>query len=68
MLQTHLARAPAGASFYAQVFHPAFSIDVEDASTAGERFDAHTKAVTRGVQDLRGIFGRVREARVGRFA
>lgn len=55
----------AGPAFYARVFHPAYNIDVEDAEDALDRFDTHTKAVGRGVQDLRNIFGRVREARVG---
>ena len=56
----------AGPSFYARVYHPAFNIDAEDAKDAVDRFDRHIKAVGRGVQDLRSVFGRVREARVGR--
>ncbi|KAF9072231.1 hypothetical protein BDP27DRAFT_1320612 [Rhodocollybia butyracea] len=60
----HLAQAPAGPSFYAQVFHPAFNLDIEDAEEAVERFAEHTKAVGKGVQGLRAIFGRVREARI----
>jgi sorting nexin-9/18/33 len=57
----------AGPVFYARVFHPAFNIDVEEAEDALDRFDTHIQAVGRGVQGLRNIFGRVREARVGRL-
>ena len=55
----------AGPAFYARVFHPAFNVDAEEAKDALDRFDTHIKAVGRGVQGLRSIFGRVREARVG---
>lgn len=61
----HLSMPAAGPSFYARVFHPAFNLDAEDAEDAVDRFDAHTRAVGMGVQGLRNIFGRVREARVG---
>jgi len=47
------------------VFHPAFNVDVEDATQTVDRFDSHTRAVGKGVQGLRNIFGQVREARVG---
>ncbi|KAJ4476149.1 hypothetical protein C8R41DRAFT_774091 [Lentinula lateritia] len=60
----HISKTPAGPSFYAQVFHPAFNLDLEDAEEAGERFATHTRAVEKGVQGLRSIFGRVREARL----
>jgi sorting nexin-9/18/33 len=56
----------AGPTFYARVFHPAFNLDAEDAEDALTRFDTHIKAVGKGVQGLRNIFGRIREARVGR--
>jgi sorting nexin-9/18/33 len=65
MLQSHLSRPPAGASFYARVFHPAFGIDSDEASHTGARFDAHTKALGRGVQELRNVFTRARDARTG---
>jgi len=64
-LPHHLSLPPAGPSFYAQVFHPAFNVDAEDAAEAADRFYNHTQAVGKGVQELRNIFGRVREARVG---
>ncbi|KAI4522466.1 hypothetical protein K525DRAFT_255594 [Schizophyllum commune Loenen D] len=64
LLNQHLSVPPAGPSFYARVFHPAFNVDAEDAAEAVERFDTHTRAVGKGVQALRNIFGRVREARV----
>ena len=65
MAPQHLTMPPAGPSFYSRIFHPAFNLDAEDASDAVERFDNHTRAVGKGVQGLRNIFGRVREARVG---
>lgn len=61
----HLSLPPAGPSFYAHVFHPAYNIDLEDASEAITRFSTHTKAVGKGVQGLRNIFSRVRQARIG---
>ncbi|TFY81957.1 hypothetical protein EWM64_g2053 [Hericium alpestre] len=64
-LPRHLALPPAGPSFYANVFHPAFNFDAEDAAEAVDRFEAHTKAVDVGVQGLRNIFGEIRQARVG---
>jgi len=65
LVPVHLSLPPAGSSFYARVFHPAFNLDTEDATEAVERFDTHTRAVGKGVQGLRNIFGQVREARVG---
>jgi sorting nexin-9/18/33 len=64
MVPRHLASPPAGPSFYAHIFHPAFNLDAEEAKEAVERFDTHTKAVGKGVRGLRNIFGRIREARV----
>lgn len=56
---------PKGPSFYAQIYHPAFNVDADDASDAIDRFVGHAKAVSKGVQGLRNIFGGVREARIG---
>ncbi|RDB29754.1 Sorting nexin lst-4 [Hypsizygus marmoreus] len=64
LVPQHLSMPPAGPAFYARVFHPAFNLDAEDAEEAVDRFDMHTKAVGKGVQGLRNIFGRIREARV----
>ncbi|KAJ7634712.1 hypothetical protein FB45DRAFT_472573 [Roridomyces roridus] len=64
LVPQHLAMPAAGPSFYAHVFHPEFNVDAEDAEAAVERFDTHTRAVGKGVQGLRSIFGKVREARV----
>ncbi|TFK73507.1 hypothetical protein BDN72DRAFT_956503 [Pluteus cervinus] len=64
LLPKHLAIPPAGPAFYARIYHPAFNVDAEDAEEAVERFDVHTKAVGKGVQGLRNIFGRIREARI----
>ncbi|KAG5636826.1 hypothetical protein H0H81_006680 [Sphagnurus paluster] len=62
----HLSMPAAGSAFYARVFHPAFNLDAEDAEEAFDRFDVHTRAVGKGVQGLRNIFGRIREARIGK--
>ncbi|KZT70045.1 hypothetical protein DAEQUDRAFT_690082 [Daedalea quercina L-15889] len=63
-LPHYLTLPPKGPSFYAQVYHPAFNVDADDATDAIDRFLNHTKAVGKGVQGLRNIFGTVREARV----
>ncbi|KAJ3820075.1 hypothetical protein F5880DRAFT_1615887 [Lentinula raphanica] len=63
----HLSMSPAGTSFYAHVFHPAFNLDLEDAEEAVARFATHTRAVGKGVQGLRNVFTRVREARLGQL-
>ena len=41
-------------------------MDAEEAIETVERFDNHIRAVGKGVQGLRNIFGQVREARVGK--
>ncbi|KAG6919790.1 hypothetical protein DXG01_000290 [Tephrocybe rancida] len=64
LVPQHLAMPAAGPTFYARVFHPAFNVDADDAQETVDRFETHTKAVGKGVQGLRNIFGRVREARV----
>lgn len=64
LIPQHLSMPPAGPSFYAHVYHPAFNLDLEDAEEAVRRFETHTRAVGKGVQGLRNIFGRVREARI----
>ena len=57
----------AGPAFYARVYHPAFNLDLEDAEDALHCFQTHTKAVGKGIQRLRTVFGRVRESRIGSF-
>ncbi|KAK7044602.1 SH3 and PX-domain-containing 3 [Favolaschia claudopus] len=64
LVPQHLAMPAAGPAFYARVFHPDFNVDAEDAAESVDRFDTHTRAIGKGVQGLRNIFGRVREARV----
>jgi sorting nexin-9/18/33 len=64
-LPHYLGVAPAGPSFYANVFHPDFNFDAEEATETVNRFDVHTKAVDAGVQGLRNVFSQVRQARVG---
>lgn len=63
-LPYYLALPPKGPSFYAQVYHPAFNVDAEDAEEALDRFVGHTHAVGKGVQTLRAVFSKIREARV----
>ncbi|PPQ66553.1 hypothetical protein CVT24_007118 [Panaeolus cyanescens] len=64
LLPQHLSAPPAGATFYTRIFHPAFNVDLEDSENALQSFHNHTRAVGKGVQALRSIFGKVREARV----
>ncbi|KAF7325862.1 SH3 and PX-domain-containing 3 [Mycena kentingensis (nom. inval.)] len=64
LVPQHLSMPAAGPSFYARVFHPDFNVDADEASESVERFDTHTRAVGKGVQGLRNIFGRVRDARI----
>ncbi|KIP04499.1 hypothetical protein PHLGIDRAFT_75831 [Phlebiopsis gigantea 11061_1 CR5-6] len=60
----YLSYPPAGPSFYAHVFHPAFNVDSDEAIESVDRFDAHTRAVGQGVQGLRNIYGKVRQANI----
>ncbi|KAG6850131.1 hypothetical protein H0H93_000753 [Arthromyces matolae] len=64
LIRQHLSIPAAGSAFYGRIFHPAFNVDSEDALETVERFDGHTKAVEKGVQGLRNVFERVREARI----
>ncbi|KAG1753610.1 uncharacterized protein EDB91DRAFT_1044009 [Suillus paluster] len=59
-----LAMPAAGPSFFAHVFHPAFNVDVDDATEAIDRFSRHTLAVGKGTERLRNKFGGIREARL----
>lgn len=56
---------PAGPSFFAHVFHPAYNLDTEELAETANQFGNHTRAVGKGVQGLRNIFSQVRQARVG---
>ncbi|KIY47422.1 hypothetical protein FISHEDRAFT_45363 [Fistulina hepatica ATCC 64428] len=60
----HLLLPPAGPSFYAIVYHPAYNVDAEDAVHADEGFETHVQAVGKGVQALRGVFLKYRESRI----
>jgi sorting nexin-9/18/33 len=62
-----LSMPAAGPSFFAHVFHPAFNVDVDDATEVIDRFSRHTLAVGKGTQSLRNIFGRIREVRLGEY-
>ncbi|KAF9445810.1 PX-domain-containing protein [Macrolepiota fuliginosa MF-IS2] len=63
-LPKYTSLPPAGPSFYAKIYHPLYNVDCEDASHASATFPAHVKAVSRSVQGLRGIFSKVRDARL----
>ncbi|KAI0090450.1 hypothetical protein BDY19DRAFT_940221 [Irpex rosettiformis] len=60
----YLAYPPAGPSFYAHVYHPAFNFDQEEAIETVDKFASHVQAVGQGVQSLRTTFGKVREVGV----
>ncbi|KAI0078645.1 PX-domain-containing protein [Panus rudis PR-1116 ss-1] len=47
-------------TFYTNVYHPAYNVDADEASSTLEKFVAHTKAVGRAVQEWRGVMGAVR--------
>ncbi|KIM46899.1 hypothetical protein M413DRAFT_440467 [Hebeloma cylindrosporum] len=64
LLPQHLSAPAAGPTFYARVYHPAFNVDKEDAEETIIAFHNHARAVGKGVQGLRSIFAKVREARV----
>ncbi|KLO14394.1 hypothetical protein SCHPADRAFT_903340 [Schizopora paradoxa] len=59
-----LSQKPLRSNFYSQVYHPEFQIQTEDAEGTCDRFVNHVKAADAGVQQLRGIFGKVRNARI----
>ncbi|THH21169.1 hypothetical protein EW146_g355 [Bondarzewia mesenterica] len=63
-LPRHLALPPAGPIFFANVFHPAYNLDADEAVEVVDKFETHTMAVGAGVQDMRSIFGQIRQARV----
>ncbi|KAG1823450.1 uncharacterized protein BJ212DRAFT_1262371 [Suillus subaureus] len=64
LMPQFLSMPAAGPSFFAHVFHPAFNVDVDDATEAIVRFSRHTLVVGKGTQSLRNIFGRIREVRL----
>ena len=61
----YLSLPPAGPSFYANVYHPAFNVDADEANETIDKFVTHTKAVGRGVQGLRNVYGSIRQAGIG---
>ncbi|CCM00641.1 uncharacterized protein FIBRA_02678 [Fibroporia radiculosa] len=63
-LPQYLSLPPKGPSFYAEVYHPAFNLDADEASETVDKFVSHTRAAGKGVQGLRNIFGKIREARI----
>ncbi|KAG8903855.1 hypothetical protein FRC01_008958 [Tulasnella sp. 417] len=65
-LPRFLAPPPSlGPAFYAHVYHPDFNFDSEEAEETVDRFENHLAGVGRGVQGVRTVFGRLREAHVG---
>ncbi|KAG1897768.1 uncharacterized protein F5891DRAFT_1241567 [Suillus fuscotomentosus] len=59
-----LSMPAAGPSFFAHIFHPAFNVDLDDATEVIDRFSHHTLAVSKGTQSLRDVFGCIREVRL----
>lgn len=63
----HLTVPSAGPSFFGRIFHPAFNVDLDDAEDTINTFETHARAVGKSVQSLRSVFGKAREARIGKF-
>jgi sorting nexin-9/18/33 len=61
----HLTVPSAGPSFFGRIFHPAFNVDVDEAEDVATSFQNYVRAVGKGVQGLRNIYGKVRESRIG---
>jgi hypothetical protein len=49
------------------VFHPDFNFEFDDAHAASERFEGHVRSVDRGVDGIRTMWMRLREASKGVF-
>ena len=62
----HLTVPSAGPSFFGRIFHPAFNVDLDDAEDTINTFETHARAVGKSVQSLRSVFGKAREARIGK--
>ncbi|KAH0826616.1 hypothetical protein J3R83DRAFT_4980 [Lanmaoa asiatica] len=45
LMPQFLSMRAAGPSFFAHIFHPAFNVDIQDASETIEKFDNHVRAV-----------------------
>jgi len=54
---------PVGSSFFAHVYHPSYSLDMEECKENGERFVRHLGAMEGSMHRLRSVFGKVRESR-----
>lgn len=65
ILPKFLNAPPAGAKFYARVFHPMFNLDMEEATQMVDRFERHVKAVDKGIQNMRSIYEKLRNSRLG---
>lgn len=68
ILPKFLNAPPAGAGFYARVYHPMFNFDMEEVVQTVERFDRHVKAVDKSVQNMRSIYETLRSSRLGMHA
>jgi hypothetical protein len=58
---------PPGPSFYANVFHPEFNLDLDGATDTVNRFERHVGAVGKSVHALRNVFTKVRENGIGQL-
>lgn len=61
----HITFPSAGPSFFGRTYHPAFNVDLDDAQDAVNSFQTHARAIGKGVQGMRSVFGKLREARIG---
>lgn len=67
-LPKYLAPPPApGPAFFGNIYHPSWNFDADEAEEVVDKFDRHLRAVGQGVQGLRGVFNKVREANVGAY-
>jgi len=46
-------------------FHSDFNVDIEEASMAVDNFEKHLKSISRGIQDIRDIWPKQRQAMKG---
>ncbi|GJJ14963.1 hypothetical protein Clacol_009233 [Clathrus columnatus] len=64
LLPKFLNAPPAGAGFYAKVYHPMFNFDIQEATQTVNRFERHVKVVDRCVQNMRSVYEKVRNCRL----
>jgi sorting nexin-9/18/33 len=56
-----------GASFYAHVYHPSYTLEPDECNEGAERFAQHVSALESSMRWLREVFGKVRSSRARKF-